>query len=83
MVRFFGKIGQILGQIFESFSQILIISTLPMADFDRHKESVLADPMKSTLLEPLEGLPDPSHIKHKCSFTFVSFDKFRDYLLRC
>ena len=28
LVRFFGKIGQIVSQIFANFSQILIISTL-------------------------------------------------------
>ena len=28
LVRFLGKIGQIVGQIFENFSQILTISTL-------------------------------------------------------
>ena len=57
--------------------------TISMADLDRHKESVLADPMKSIPLEPLEGLPDPPPIKHKFSSTFVSFDKFRDYLRKC
>ena len=30
LVRFSGKIGQIVSQIFESFIQILIISTLVM-----------------------------------------------------
>ena len=39
--RFFGKIGQILGQIFENFSQILIISTLSIGKVSRAGYSVI------------------------------------------
>ena len=35
LVRFSGEIGQIVSQILESFSQILIISTLQLFNFKR------------------------------------------------
>ena len=38
LVRFSGKIGQVVGQILESFSQILIIFTLGCICFVQHEK---------------------------------------------
>ena len=49
-------------------------------ELDKHKNLSVSDPYRSDPLPPLEGLPDPPHIRHKFSGGFVSRDDFNNYV---